>query len=62
MEIKDAMQRIENMTEEERNRIMIKALDEAHIEYCETPGKVIFNGFPPELPGYCKEEVKQNDK
>lgn len=56
LDVKEALQRIQSMTTEERNKIMKEALDESHIKYSETPGKVIFNGFPPELKGWCWQE------
>jgi len=46
-----ALQRIRNMSYDERLRIMKESLDAAHIKYTETPGsgKIIFNGLPAEL-------------
>ena len=49
LDLEKMLQRIQNLTSEEWNRIMKESLDAAHIEYSETPGEVIFNGFSPEL-------------
>lgn len=54
------LQRIQNLTPDEWNSIMKKALDEAQIEYSETPGPVIFNGLPPEIMGYSSMKVNYN--
>ena len=48
LDVKEALQRIQNMTTEERNRIMKEALDEAHIPYTEVKnghGEIIFSGL-----------------
>ena len=50
LDVKEALQRIKSMTPEERNRIMKKALDEAHIPYTEVEdghGEIIFSGLLP---------------
>ena len=44
-QVQEVLTTIQNLTVEERNRIMKEALDEAHIKYSDIPGKVIFNGF-----------------
>lgn len=60
LDVEEAIQRIKNMSEEEWNRIMREALDEAHIPYSDTPGEIIFNGLPPELLGYSEPAIVYN--
>ena len=42
------MERILNMSPEERRRVMQKALDDSHITCMDGPGAVVFNGFASE--------------